>query len=52
MLIFILPVTLIMHPFWMMHGPEQVMQMAMFMKNMSILGGLLILAAASGASES
>ena len=51
LILFILPVTLIMHPFWMTSGPEKLIQMSMFMKNLSILGGLLILAAKNGDSE-
>lgn len=43
-IIFLIPVTLMMHSFWnvsdpMMHG----MQMAMFMKNISLFGTALIL---------
>jgi putative oxidoreductase len=43
--IFLVPVTLYMHRFWsvtdpMMHG----LQVAMFMKNLSILGGALLIA--------
>ena len=43
--IFLVPATLIFHNFWTLDGMEQQMQMAMFMKNFSILGGLLLLMA-------
>lgn len=49
--LFIIPVTLIMHPFWLMGEQEKMMQMTMFMKNLSILGGLMILAAKGGENE-
>jgi putative oxidoreductase len=42
--LFLVPVTLIMHNFWTMHDPmmEQ-MNMIMFMKNMAMLGGALLI---------
>jgi putative oxidoreductase len=43
--VFLIPATLIFHNFWTLDGMEQQMQMAMFMKNFSILGGLLLLTA-------
>lgn len=43
--IFIIPVSLVLHNFWTVKDPmQQQMQMAMFMKNVSILGGALLLA--------
>ena len=43
--IFIIPVSLALHNFWTVKDPmQQQMQMAMFMKNVSILGGALLLA--------
>ena len=51
LILFIIPVTIIMHPFWLSTGQEKTIQMAMFMKNLSILGGLLILAAKGGDTE-
>jgi len=47
LILFIIPVTLIMHSFWFLADQEKMLQMIMFMKNLSILGGLLILAATS-----
>ncbi len=51
LILFIIPVTLVMHPFWL-SGQDKALQMIMFMKNLAILGGLLILAAKAGDSES
>jgi putative oxidoreductase len=42
--IFLIPVTLMMHKFWAAGDPMQAqMQMAMFMKNVAILGGTFLL---------
>jgi putative oxidoreductase len=41
---FLVPVTLTMHNFWSVNDPqEHQMQMAMFMKNISMLGGALLI---------
>jgi putative oxidoreductase len=41
---FMIPVTFIFHPFWKIRDPMQKqMEMATFLKNISILGGALIL---------
>lgn len=46
LMLFLIPVTLIFHDFWN-QGPETYqLQMIMFMKNVAIFGGLLILACA------
>ncbi|NLR82148.1 DoxX family membrane protein [Chitinophaga eiseniae] len=43
--IFLVPVSIVLHNFWSVTDPMQKqMQMAMFMKNMAILGGALLLA--------
>lgn len=42
---FLIPATLIFHNFWALNGMEQQMNMIMFMKNMAILGGLLLVVA-------
>jgi putative oxidoreductase len=39
---FLIPTTFIMHDFWTFAGAERQMQMVNFMKNLSILGGLLV----------
>jgi putative oxidoreductase len=43
--LFLVPVTFMMHNFWAVTDPMmKQMQMAMFMKNLSMLGGALIIA--------
>jgi putative oxidoreductase len=43
LLLFLVPVTLMMHKFWGLTDPHQVeMQRIMFMKNVAILGGILM----------
>lgn len=39
---FLIPATLIFHNFWAFTGAEQRMQMINFMKNLAIMGGLLL----------
>lgn len=51
LILFLIPVTVVMHPFWLVGGQEKTLEMAMFMKNLAILGGLFILAAKGGDSE-
>lgn len=41
---FLIPVTLSMHAFWTFEGAERMMQQAHFMKNLSMLGGALVIA--------
>jgi len=43
--LFMIPTTLLFHAFWNMSGPEAHMQQLMFMKNLSIMGGLAMTAA-------
>ena len=43
LVLFLIPVTLMMHPFWGLADPHQMeIQRIMFLKNISILGGLLM----------
>jgi putative oxidoreductase len=44
--LFLIPTTLIFHNFWAYEGSEMQNQMQNFMKNISIMGGLLVLGAA------
>lgn len=50
--IFLIPVSLIFHNFWALEGMNQQIQMVMFMKNLAIMGGLIILAAFGAGSYS
>jgi len=44
LVLFLVPVTLAMHNFWAVHDPMMMqIQMAMFLKNVSILGGALLI---------
>jgi putative oxidoreductase len=45
--IWLVPVTLIFHKFWGIPAADQQGQMINFLKNLAIMGGLLILASAS-----
>jgi len=40
--VYLVAVTLVMHNFWAYDGPERVHQMENFMKNLAIMGGLLL----------
>jgi putative oxidoreductase len=42
LLLFLIPVTVIMHPFWFIEGPTREIQTIMFLKNLAIMGGLLL----------
>jgi len=45
LIIFLIPVTLMLHKFWTIQDPMmKQMDMAMFMKNLAILGGALFIA--------
>ena len=41
--LFMIPTTLVFHQFWAAPPEYQMIQMAMFMKNMSMIGGLLLI---------
>ena len=43
LLVFLIPTTVIFHNFWSFEGQEQQMQMIGFLKNLSIMGGLLMI---------
>ena len=46
LVVFLIPTTLIFHDFWAYDGAAQQTQMIQFMKNLAILGGLLVVIAA------
>jgi len=46
LIIFLVPVSLVMHNFWALEGQQMQNQMQHFMKNVTIIGGLLAVAAA------
>src|SRR5882672_5348487 len=41
--LYLIPTTLLFHGFWQFQGAEQKTQMVNFMKNLAIMGGLLLL---------
>lgn len=41
LLIFMIPVTVIMHPFWFSIGSEMHQEISIFLKNLSLIGALL-----------
>ena len=43
--LYLIPVTLVFHNFWAFTGAEQQTQLVNFLKNLSIMGGLLLVAA-------
>ena len=45
LIIFLIPTTLIFHNFWAYQGMEQQMQVANFLKNLAIAGGLALVVA-------
>lgn len=51
LILFLIPTTVIMHAFWMYDGSIREMQMMIFLKNVSILGGLFILASCNTGGE-
>ena len=50
--IFLIPTTLLFHHFWFLQGSNRELQMIMFLKNLSIFGGMLILMALGKGSTS
>lgn len=42
--LFLIPTTLIFHDFWTLEGMEQQLQLTMFLKNLAIMGALLLVA--------
>jgi putative oxidoreductase len=51
MALFMVPVTLVFHKFWGLPNPEHDMQLAHFIKNIAITGGLLVAAFSSRSSS-
>lgn len=52
LILFLIPTTAIMHAFWLYEGAAMEGQMTQFLKNLSILGGLLVLASSQGGESS
>ena len=52
MAVWLVPVTLVFHHFWGIPAAQQQDQMVNFLKNVAIMGGLLVLASASPETKS
>jgi putative oxidoreductase len=52
MAVWLIPVTLVFHHFWGIPAAQQQDQMVNFLKNLAIMGGLLVLASASPETKS
>jgi putative oxidoreductase len=51
LLVFLVPVTLVFHNFWAFQGELQQLQLAMFLKNLAIAGGLLVVLSTQPAAQ-
>jgi putative oxidoreductase len=51
LILFLIPATILFHPFWVMHGAERDLQMVMFLKNLAIFGGLVLALAYHGSNK-
>ena len=49
--LFLIPATYVFHNFWAVAGAEHQLQMVNFMKNLAIMGGLLVVASSRGSGE-
>ncbi|MCG5051616.1 MAG: DoxX family protein [Myxococcales bacterium] len=52
LVLYLIPVTLIMHDFWNLGGLERQMQLVNFLKNLSVMGGLLMVVGAGAGAPS
>ena len=50
LIVFIIPSALKMHDFWNLQDPEKTVEKTMFMKDVAVLGGLLLLLATGAGS--
>ena len=48
LILLLIPATVLFHAFWIIKGPDHDVQTIMFLKNLSILGGLFLVLAQSG----
>jgi len=51
LLIFFVPITILFHQFWFLEGIRREMQITIFLKNIAIMGALLIIIAFNGKTE-
>jgi uncharacterized membrane protein YphA (DoxX/SURF4 family) len=43
LILFLIPATVLMHQFWFLEGPMREVQLTHFLKNLAILGGLILI---------
>src|SRR5687767_9487516 len=43
LILFLIPASVLLHPFWAVRGLEQADQLMHFLKNLAIMGGLLLI---------
>lgn len=48
LILFLIPTTFLLHSFWLLQGPLRDAALGVFLKNVSVLGGLFVLAATAG----
>ena len=51
LIVFLVPATLIFHNFWTLEGQQWQMEMSNFMKNLALIGALLLIVAGTRANE-
>lgn len=52
LILFLIPATVLFHPFWLLDGSEREIATQMFLKNLSILGGLVLVVLNGAQSKS
>ncbi len=52
LILFLIPTTIMFHPFWLLQGADRELQQIIFLKNISIFGGLLLLMSPARKKES
>ena len=48
LILFLVPTTFVFHNFWASQGPQRIADLLQFLKNLAILGGLLLVGAYGG----
>jgi putative oxidoreductase len=43
LLLYLIPVTIIYYPFWFLSGHEQSLALVIFLKNLAVVGGLIVI---------
>ena len=51
LILFLVPVTVLIHEFWFLEGAARELQISLFLRNMAIIGGLLMVALHFGKNQ-